>query len=82
MVVGFLGEAAWQSTPKRSKTVAAQRLSSTRACSQREAAVSLSLCSDVSGGCLLWLTLFVGWPKLGGGSGVEGKMDRNSQMKE
>jgi len=29
MVVGFLGEAAWQSTPKRSKTVAAQRLSST-----------------------------------------------------
>jgi hypothetical protein len=29
MVVGFLGEAAWQSTPKRSKTIAAQRLSST-----------------------------------------------------
>ena len=31
MVVGFLGEAAWQSTPKRSKTIAAQRLSSTLA---------------------------------------------------
>jgi hypothetical protein len=30
MVVGFLREAAWQSTPKRSKTIAAQRLSSTR----------------------------------------------------
>jgi len=29
MVVGFLREAAWQSTPKRSKTIAAQRLSST-----------------------------------------------------
>jgi hypothetical protein len=29
MVVGFLSEAAWQSTPKRSKTIAAQRLSST-----------------------------------------------------
>jgi hypothetical protein len=29
MVVGFLGEAVWQSTPKRSKTIAAQRLSST-----------------------------------------------------
>jgi|SRR5215470_9990384 len=25
MVVGFLSEAAWQSTPKRSKTIAAQR---------------------------------------------------------
>jgi hypothetical protein len=31
----------------------------TRACSQREAAVSLSLCSVVSGGCLPWLTLGV-----------------------
>jgi hypothetical protein len=31
----------------------------TRACSQREAAVSLSLYSSVSGGCLPWLTLIV-----------------------
>src|SRR6266567_3882511 len=29
MVVGFQSETAWQSTPKRSKTIAAQRLSST-----------------------------------------------------
>ncbi len=42
MVVGFLSEAAWQSTPKRSKTIAAQRLSSTTAFSGREPAVQLS----------------------------------------
>jgi hypothetical protein len=29
MVVGFLSEAAWQKTPTGSKTIAAQRLSST-----------------------------------------------------
>jgi len=29
MVIGFRSEAAWESTPKRSKTIAAQRLSST-----------------------------------------------------
>jgi hypothetical protein len=34
MVVGFLREAACQSTPKRSKTIAAQRLSSTSQCSE------------------------------------------------
>jgi hypothetical protein len=32
----------------------------TRACSQREAAISFSLHSSVSGGCLPWLTLIVG----------------------
>jgi len=35
MVVGLLGEAAWQSTPKCSKTIAAQRLSSTIGCRRR-----------------------------------------------
>jgi hypothetical protein len=42
MVVGFLSEAAWQSTPKRSKTIAAQRLSSTRRGSQCRLAVSIA----------------------------------------
>jgi len=44
MVVGFLGEAAWQSTPKRSKTVAAQRLSSTRSGADGE----IALLSDLA----------------------------------
>jgi len=39
MVVGFLREAAWQSTPKRSKTIAAQRLSSTGASGHSRPAV-------------------------------------------
>jgi len=49
MVVGFLGEAAWQSTPKRSKTVAAQRLSSTSRGSQRRPSVRLALGSHWPG---------------------------------
>jgi hypothetical protein len=61
MVVSFLREAAWQSTPKRSKTIAAQRLSSTRALSQREAAESVNPHSLAPGGCLPWLMLSVKW---------------------
>lgn len=56
MVVGFLSEAPWESTPKRSKTIAAQRLSSTWRCSQWEPAGPVRGQSGAWGGWLPWLT--------------------------
>jgi hypothetical protein len=56
MVVGFLREAAWQSTPKRSKTIAAQRLSSTRRRSEPEPAGSRRYKPTTSSGWLWSLT--------------------------
>src|SRR3974390_2877356 len=60
IVVKSPHEAARQSHPVGSKTIAAQRLSSTRRCSQPEPAGWARGKSNVIGGCLRWLTFTLG----------------------